>query len=149
MSSAASPAATPLTLNRVCCLWCAKRLENEDDVPCVFSNARSTNNPPETPLTPPWIPSATVPAAQALLALQAAYLAAPTPGRRAAVSSAAADLMAEAEFKARAEPKTQLAASLALLWEQRETNRLLRLLLAAQVGGVVEDGDEDDDDDDE
>ncbi|KFZ02675.1 hypothetical protein V501_09499 [Pseudogymnoascus sp. VKM F-4519 (FW-2642)] len=79
--------------------------------------------------------------------MQAAYLAAPTPGRRAAVSSAAADLTAEAEFKARAEPKTQLAASLALLREQRETNRLLRLLLAAQVGGVVEDGDEDDDDD--
>lgn len=87
--------------------------------------------PPETPLTPLWIPPASVPAAQALLAMQAAYLAAPTPGRRAAVSSAAADLTAEAEFKARAEPKTQLAASLALLREQRETNRLLRLLLVS------------------
>ncbi|OBT84365.1 hypothetical protein VE02_07899 [Pseudogymnoascus sp. 03VT05] len=138
MSSAASPAATPLTLNRVCCLWCTKRLENEDDVPCVFSNARSTKCERCSRLKSKCVP--------ALLALQAAYLAAPTPGRHAAVSSAAADLTAEAEFKARAEPKTQLAASLALLWEQRETNRLLRLLL---VGGVVEDGDEDDDDDDE
>ncbi|OBT84321.1 hypothetical protein VE02_08334 [Pseudogymnoascus sp. 03VT05] len=92
------------------------------------------------------IPSATVPAAQALLALQAAYLTALTPSCYAAVSSAAADLTAEAEFKACAEPKTQLAALLALLREQRETNRLLRLLL---VGSVVEDGDKDDDDDDE
>ncbi|KFY97960.1 hypothetical protein V498_01757, partial [Pseudogymnoascus sp. VKM F-4517 (FW-2822)] len=106
-----------------------------------------------TPLTPPRIPSASVPAAQALLALQATYLAAPSPGWRTTVSAAAADLTAEAEVKARTEPKTQLAASLALLREQRETNRLLCLLLAGQGGGAVEDGDEDesndDDDDDE
>ncbi|KFY32472.1 hypothetical protein V493_00162, partial [Pseudogymnoascus sp. VKM F-4281 (FW-2241)] len=75
----------------------------------------------------------------------ATYLAGPTPSRHAAVSSAARDLTAEAEVKARAEPKTPLAASLALLQEQKETNCLLRLLLAA-CG--VEDGDRDDDKDD-
>ncbi|KFY32621.1 hypothetical protein V493_00026 [Pseudogymnoascus sp. VKM F-4281 (FW-2241)] len=64
---------------------------------------------------PPSIASASIPATQALLALQATYLAGPTPSRRAAVSSAARDLTAEAEVKARAEPKTPLAASLALL----------------------------------
>lgn len=151
VSASGSPAAIPPTLNRVCCLRCAKRLEHEDDVPCVFSNARSSKcercsrlkskctpvsppllgNPPETPLIPLRIPSASVPAAQALLALQAAYRVGPTPGRRSAVSSAAADLTAEAEVKARTEPKTLLAASLALLREQKETNRLLRLLLVS------------------
>ncbi|KFY32606.1 hypothetical protein V493_00039 [Pseudogymnoascus sp. VKM F-4281 (FW-2241)] len=63
-------------------------------------------SPSKTLLTSLRIPSSSVPAAQALLALQAAYLATPTPSWRAAVSDAAANLIAEAEVKARTEPKT-------------------------------------------
>ena len=61
--------------------------------------------------------------------MQDAYLAGPTPGGRLAVTLAARDLMVETEVRARKEPKTQLAVSLALLQEQKETNRLLVLLL--------------------
>ncbi|OBT70925.1 hypothetical protein VF21_10415 [Pseudogymnoascus sp. 05NY08] len=112
----------PPTLDRVCCLRCAKRLEVEADVPCVFSNPRSTKCERCTLLKSKCVP--------ALLALQATYLSDPTPGRRLAVSIAARDLASEVEVLARREPKTPMEASLALLREQRETNRLLGLLLA-------------------
>ena len=159
-SPADDPTDAPASLDRICCLRCAKRLEEEDDVACVFPNPRSLKcerctrlkskclqvSPlfyfvvgflgSVTPLTPLRIPAAAVPAARALLALQDDYLATPSPGRRLLVCAAARDLMVTTEVQARQEPKTKLAASLALLAEQRETNRLLGLLLVSAPGPI-------------
>jgi hypothetical protein len=72
-----------------------------------------------------------VPAAQELLGLQAAYVAGPTPARRDAVVAAARALTTTVLVGARAEPRSAQELGLALLREQRETNRLLGLLMVS------------------
>ncbi|OBT81890.1 hypothetical protein VE02_09575 [Pseudogymnoascus sp. 03VT05] len=96
-----------------------------------MSDASPDSSVSSAPASPSRDPSESPPTLdRALLALQATYLSDPTPSRRLAVSVAARDLASEVEVLARCKPKTLMEASLALLREQRETNRLLSLLLA-------------------
>ncbi len=72
-----------------------------------------------------------MPAAQTLLSLHAAYVAGPNPARRDAVVAASRDLTTTVEVEARGEPRSLHDLGLTLLREQRETNRLLGLLLVS------------------